>query len=169
MQLPLSVFVHIPAVTSLAWETWNKCTLNQRAHTLAQLHPLFSPWRPASHSLWPASFPVARGLLMCRSALVPRLASWAETLPQNWEWCLCCLMWRRWAVGWALLPSDSSGCFFCSEGVGALALSEGKKMDHSKIYITVYCVWTVEINTWFINSVGKINCVQIHNLAFVWH
>lgn len=97
---------------------------------LAQLRSSLSPWRPASRSLWPASFPVARGNPMSRSALDPRPASWAGTLPPSWEWCLCCLMWRCWAAGWALLPSDSSGCSSGSGGVGGLALWVGHGRRH---------------------------------------
>lgn len=96
-------------------------------NTLNLLHSLFSPLRPASRSLWPASSPVAHGNPRRRSSRAQQLASWAATPPQNWERCLCCPALRHWAACSALLLSDSLRCFACSEAAGALILWKGQK------------------------------------------
>lgn len=116
---------------SLSRRRSNDYALNHLTGT--QLHSAVSPWRPASRSLWPASSPVGRGSPTRRSAMAPLPASWAETRPQSWGWCWCCLVWMHWAVCWARLLSDSSRCFVCSEEAGALTLREEESRKHSNL------------------------------------
>lgn len=107
--------------------------------TLALLQFVFSPSRPASRSLWPASSPASRGNLRHRSAPARWPESWAAMPPQSWEWCWCCLRWRRSAGCWALRLSGSSGCYACSGGAGALTLHGGDKKRQTEGFIHV-CV-----------------------------
>lgn len=108
---------------------------------------LFSPLRPVSHFLWPASSPGDRDLTH-RSGPVQLPASWAGTPPQSWEWCWCYLRWRRWAECWALCPSGSSRCFVCFEEAGPSTLSKGQKNNHLNFKLLPLKCFSGKLNGW---------------------
>lgn len=93
-----------------------------------------SPLKPASHSLWPASSPVARGNRTSHSGRARRLENWAVTPPQSRGWCWCCRRRRHWAGCWAPPPSGSWACSACSGGPVASALRDRKHSNNLWIY-----------------------------------